>query len=99
MNNSKNTYKPILPLPTDLIKEMAPEFDVSYSLLYKVIRHNHQPSPITIRRISKATGLSPSIWELQPHETSAKLYEWYISEDKGLQDDATNDNVGPDPFS
>ena len=80
-------YDPIIPLPGRIIKEMAPLLDISASLLYLLVRKGHQPSPYTIRRITKATGLPDTIWELPRHETITRIIEALNSHRASSQED------------
>ena len=67
--------EPIIPLSGRIIEEIAPKLDISPSLLYLLVRKGHQPSPYTIRRIRRNTGLPDDIWELPRHETIQRILD------------------------
>lgn len=76
MNNYPN-IRPVIPLKGSVGKELAEYLDISYSMLYRIIKSHHKPGPGVRRRIKNRTGLPLSIWELETHEYTRLLYNCF----------------------
>ena len=74
------TYPPIIPIPGRIVHELAEKLDISYSLLYQIIRKYHTPSAKIRRRITSITNIPDTIWDGPHYEAIHEIYEWFRAE-------------------